>query len=281
MSKIGDLCLRNFSLICATNISHNSMTDCFSALFVINVIKLMNERDSALRESKANTFRFFEEGLDITHASAHGRRRRAVASREARRGDRGRRGGRPRVRCRRARARRRRARGGEWRHRRDGRGAFAAASPGRRRRPLNDREWRGAIDREGRVAEDKFASVLRRAASDGVAPDIRPEVWPLLLGVRRPESTAVEQEQRRRRRRAAYDALLARRDELDKMLGSRRLSPGRPPWSGVPGDARPRGRPCGTPAEPARLREPPLRPSPPRPRGRPRATSPCTPRASP
>ena len=38
------------------------MTDCFSALFVINVIKLMNERDSALRESKANTFRFFEEG---------------------------------------------------------------------------------------------------------------------------------------------------------------------------------------------------------------------------
>ena len=39
---------------------------------------------------------------------------------------------------------------GEWRHRRDGRGAFAAASPGRRRRPLSDREWRGAIDREGR-----------------------------------------------------------------------------------------------------------------------------------
>ena len=117
---------------------------------------------------------------------------------------------------------------GEWRHRRDGRGAFAAASPGRRRRPLNDREWRGSIDREGRVAEDKFASVLRRAASDGVAPDIRPEVWPLLLGVRRPESTAVEQEQRRRRRRAAYDALLARQDELDKMLGSKEAFSGTP-----------------------------------------------------
>ena len=137
---------------------------------------------------------------------------------------------------------------GEWRHRRDGRGAFAAASPGRRRRPLNDREWRGAIDREGRVAEDKFASVLRRAASDGVAPDIRPEVWPLLLGVRRPESTAVEQEQRRRRRRAAYDALLARRDELDKMLGSKEAFPGSPALVG-----RPRGRASpGTPARNAR-----------------------------
>lgn len=115
---------------------------------------------------------------------------------------------------------------GEWRHRRDGRGAFAAASPGRRRRPLSDREWRGAIDREGRVAEGKFASVLRRAASDGVAPDIRPEVWPLLLGVRRPESTAVEQEQRRRDRRAGYDALLARRDELEKIVGG--SGPGSP-----------------------------------------------------
>jgi hypothetical protein len=137
---------------------------------------------------------------------------------------------------------------GEWRHRRDGRGAFAAASPGRRRRPLNDREWRGAIDREGRVAEDKFASVLRRAASDGVAPDIRPEVWPLLLGVRRPESTAVEQEQRRRRRRAAYDALLARQDELDKMLGSKEAFSGSPALVG-----RPRGRASpGTPARNAR-----------------------------
>ena len=137
---------------------------------------------------------------------------------------------------------------GEWRHRRDGRGAFAAASPGRRRRPLSDREWRGAIDREGRVAEDKFASVLRRAASDGVAPDIRPEVWPLLLGVRRPESTAVEQEQRRRRRRAAYDALLARQDELDKMLGSKEAFSGSPALVG-----RPRGRASpGTPARNAR-----------------------------
>ena len=139
---------------------------------------------------------------------------------------------------------------GEWRHRRDGRGAFAAASPGRRRRPLNDREWRGAIDREGRVAEDKFASVLRRAASDGVAPDIRPEVWPLLLGVRRPESTAVEQEQRRRRRRAAYDALLARQDELDEMLGSKEalLFSESPALVG-----RPRGRASpGTPARNAR-----------------------------
>ena len=139
---------------------------------------------------------------------------------------------------------------GEWRHRRDGRGAFAAASPGRRRRPLNDREWRGAIDLEGRVAEDKFASVLRRAASDGVAPDIRPEVWPLLLGVRRPESTAVEQEQRRRRRRAAYDALLARQDELDKMLGSKEalLFSESPALVG-----RPRGRASpGTPARNAR-----------------------------
>jgi len=122
---------------------------------------------------------------------------------------------------------------GEWRHRRDGRGAFAAASPGRRRRPLSDREWRGAIDREGRVAEGKFASVLRRAASDGVAPDIRPEVWPLLLGVRRPESTAVEQEQRRRDRRAGYDALLARRDELEKILGS--SGPGSPSLFRNPG----------------------------------------------
>ena len=122
---------------------------------------------------------------------------------------------------------------GEWRHRRDGRGAFAAASPGRRRRPLSDREWRGAIDREGLVAEGKFASVLRRAASDGVAPDIRPEVWPLLLGVRRPESTAVEQEQRRRYRRAGYDALLARRDELEKILGS--SGPGSPSLFRNPG----------------------------------------------
>ena len=133
---------------------------------------------------------------------------------------------------------------GEWRHRRDGRGAFAAASPGRRRRPLSDREWRGAIDREGRVVEDKFASVLRRAASDGVAPEIRPEVWPLLLGVRRPESTAVEQEQRRRRRRARYDALLERRDELERVLSS--------PTAGSPSLGLRSGRASpGTPARSA------------------------------
>ena len=120
------------------------MTDCFSALFVINVIKLMNERDSALRESKANTFRFFEEG-----STSHTRPRMGGDDARSRRAKRA------------AATAVVAAAGlgfgvaalglgaaalaaGEWRHRRDGRGAFAAASPGRRRRPLNDREGRGA-----------------------------------------------------------------------------------------------------------------------------------------
>ena len=113
---------------------------------------------------------------------------------------------------------------GEWRQRAgrriDVRGSFTDGTLRRRREPLSDREFRNAIDREGRVIPGKFACILRRAASDGVAPESRPEVWPLLLGVRQPWSTAVEQEQRRRDRKAGYDALLERRDDLEGYLGA-------------------------------------------------------------
>ena len=59
--------------------------------------------------------------------------------------------------------------------------------------------WLAASDRDGRVGA-RIAHVRRRVADGGVDPALRAEVWPLLLGLRHPGSTAVEQEQARRAR---------------------------------------------------------------------------------
>lgn len=83
------------------------------------------------------------------------------------------------------------------------------APPPSRRRPLTEREWLAASDRDGRVGA-RIAHVRRRVADGGVDPALRAEVWPLLLGLRHPGSTAVEQEQARRARRDEYHAVKAR-----------------------------------------------------------------------
>ena len=50
---------------------------------------------------------------------------------------------------------------------------------------------------------------------------LRCEVWPLLLGLRDANDTAVEQEQARRRRRERYRQLRRRCEELHEMLSGR------------------------------------------------------------
>ena len=98
--------------------------------------------------------------------------------------------------------------------------ASGAGSSRSKRPPLGEREWRAAADRDGRVG-DRLDAVLRRVSSGGVDPALRAEVWPLLLGLREPWHTAVEQEQRRRARRDAYRALRARCDELERLLAGK------------------------------------------------------------
>jgi hypothetical protein len=132
---------------------------------------------------------------------------------------------------------------GEWRHhtksgRRDC-GFFqqleSSSYGARRRRPVSDREFRGVLDKEGRVVAGRFLALRVRVAENGADPDVRPELWPLLLGVRRGWGTAVEIEQARRARRDAYGALVTKCAELDALLVSSKRGGG----GGV--EPRPRG----------------------------------------
>ena len=129
---------------------------------------------------------------------------------------------------------------GEWRHhtksgRRDC-GFFqqleSSSYGARRRRPVSDREFRGVLDKEGRVVAGRFLALRVRVAENGADPDVRPELWPLLLGVRRGWGTAVEIEQARRARRDAYGALVTKCAELDALLVSSKRGGGRTPSTG-------------------------------------------------
>ena len=81
-----------------------------------------------------------------------------------------------------------------------------ASNKRKRGSPLSPSRWYASQDRDGRVG-DAVADVLARVADGGVEPMLRCEVWPLLLGLREPNDTAVEQEQARRRRRERYRQL--------------------------------------------------------------------------
>lgn len=80
------------------------------------------------------------------------------------------------------------------------------------------------MDRDGRVGPRTW-QLLKRVAHGGVDPELRHEVWPLLLGLRDPTSTAVETEQGRRERREAYRALRERCVELEEMRDGKGIVP--------------------------------------------------------
>ena len=95
-----------------------------------------------------------------------------------------------------------------------------ASNKRKRGSPLSPSRWYASQDRDGRVG-DAVADVLARVADGGVEPMLRCEVWPLLLGLRDANDTAVEQEQARRRRRERYRQLRRRCEELHEMLSGR------------------------------------------------------------
>ena len=95
-----------------------------------------------------------------------------------------------------------------------------ASNKRKRGSPLSPSRWYASQDRDGRVG-DAVADVLARVADGGVEPMLRCEVWPLLLGLRDANDTAVEQEQARRRRRERYRQLRQRCEELHEMLSGR------------------------------------------------------------
>ena len=95
-----------------------------------------------------------------------------------------------------------------------------ASNKRKRGSPLSPSRWYASQDSDGRVG-DAAADVLARVADGGVEPMLRCEVWPLLLGLREPNDTAVEQEQARRRRRERYRQLRERCEELHEMLSGR------------------------------------------------------------
>jgi len=95
-----------------------------------------------------------------------------------------------------------------------------ASNKRKRGSPLSPSRWYASQDSDGRVG-DAAADVLARVADGGVEPMLRCEVWPLLLGLRDANDTAVEQEQARRRRRERYRQLRERCEELHEMLSGR------------------------------------------------------------
>ena len=99
-------------------------------------------------------------------------------------------------------------------------GALGDRTGGNKRKrgsPLSPAKWYAAQDADGRVG-DAMEAVREKVREGGIEPMLRCEVWPLLLGLRAPNDTAVEQEQARRRRAARYRALRRRCEELHELL---------------------------------------------------------------
>jgi len=102
-------------------------------------------------------------------------------------------------------------------------GALGDRTGGNKRKrgsPLSPAKWYAAQDADGRVG-DAMEAVREKVREGGIEPMLRCEVWPLLLGLRGPNDTAVEQEQARRRRAARYRALRRRCEELHELLSGR------------------------------------------------------------
>ena len=102
-------------------------------------------------------------------------------------------------------------------------GALGDRTGGNKRKrgsPLSPTKWYAAQDADGRVG-DAMEAVREKVREGGIEPMLRCEVWPLLLGLRGPNDTAVEQEQARRRRAARYRALRRRCEELHELLSGR------------------------------------------------------------
>jgi hypothetical protein len=118
-----------------------------------------------------------------------------------------------------------------------GAGALATAAARRAARP----PLRGADverDAEGRIMN--WPAVLRVVQQGGVAPELRAELWPLLLGVFLPSAGSAEREKEAARLRLVYSRLVLLCERLDGELErARRAAAGVPPPPPPPPGASP------------------------------------------
>lgn len=75
-----------------------------------------------------------------------------------------------------------------------------------REAPLTRAEWAALLDHEGRITD--VAAFRSRVFYGGLDPSLRREVWPHLLGVHKPGSTAAERAQAAAGRETAYRSVL-------------------------------------------------------------------------
>lgn len=69
---------------------------------------------------------------------------------------------------------------------------------------LRPSQWNGCFDADGRLNPATYAAARETAFRGGIDPSIRPEVWPFLLGLFPPDSTAEERNRIRETHAAQY-----------------------------------------------------------------------------
>lgn len=91
------------------------------------------------------------------------------------------------------------------------------SSTKRRPKPLTAEEWKDAFDADGRLLNDG-AQVIGRVRRGGVAPEIRFEVWPFLLGVHELDSTESERKKKKLERRRKFAGLRKQAEALSQRI---------------------------------------------------------------
>ncbi|XAR52165.1 hypothetical protein NMG60_11020090 [Bertholletia excelsa] len=88
----------------------------------------------------------------------------------------------------------------------------------KRKRALSAQEWRSLFTPDGKLS-DGGVKFLRKVRRGGVDPNIRPEVWPFLLGVYDLNSSKEEREVSRNQKRKEYEMFRRQCRELLKCSG--------------------------------------------------------------
>lgn len=91
--------------------------------------------------------------------------------------------------------------------------------PGPKQAIVEEEEWRGFFDHEGRISD--WTTVRARVFYGGVAPELRREVWPYLLGVHRSDSTAATRAEDAERRRKEYISVRSQWESISEEQSKR------------------------------------------------------------
>ncbi|EIE22335.1 RabGAP/TBC [Coccomyxa subellipsoidea C-169] len=96
--------------------------------------------------------------------------------------------------------------------------ALLSSQKSNKAQPLTKEAWKQAHDEGGRVVD--FAGILEQIRMGGCDPDVREEVWPYLLRLVSPSSTAEQRSTLRADLARRYSDLLQRCQDLETLLDS-------------------------------------------------------------